>query len=391
MIHGMEDDEEQGAPPPSQAQPQAQTQAKATKAKYPCLRCKKNVAKTSKSVRCGTCQLWVHAECENISSELYNILAHPERFGGSVSWTCDCCLASNAEIRQVVKAYTEKIKEVEARITGTEEGLKDLGKKVEKMDEKLNKRDENVDRKIQKGDREVFEEMREREVRRMNVVLYRVPELDDERATGSERIEWDKRQCSKIFHAIDLRLKEDDIKFCRRVGERGEDNRPLLVGLFSEADKDRVLRYARKLESTKHKEVAICQDLTRRQREEEADLKKEADKRNEHLSEEDKSKNLKWTVVGARGEKRLIKTTVREFHSNRQEWPRGGGRGMRSRGTGALRGREGRTSEDPRYRREEPRAAATAAEAAATVRDTRRRMRSEDSEESDAMSPPRKR
>ena len=58
-----------------------QTQKGQAKAKFPCLRCKKNVAKNSKSVRCASCQLWVHIECEGISNELYNFLAHPEKFG----------------------------------------------------------------------------------------------------------------------------------------------------------------------------------------------------------------------------------------------------------------------------------------------------------------------
>ncbi len=44
-------------------------------------------------------------------------------------------------------------------------------------------------------------------------------------------------------------------------------------------------------------------------------MKVEADDRNENLTEDDLSKNLRWAVVGARGERRLIKTKAR----NRQE------------------------------------------------------------------------
>jgi len=373
-----------GALPSSQTQ--GLTQAKATKAKYPCLRCKKNVTKNSKSVRCGTCQFWVHTECENISAELYSILAHPEKFGGAISWTCESCLASSARIEQTVKAYTDKIREIEARVTGTEDGIRDLGKKMEKMDEKISKKEENVDKKIQKGEKGILEEMREREVRRMNLMIYRVPELDDDRATGMERIDFDKKQCSKIFHAIEVRLKEDDIKFCRRVGERGEESRPLLVGLYSEADKDRVLRYARKLEHTRYKEVAICQDLTKKQRDEELDLKREAEKRNEDLNEEDKAKNLRWAVVGARGEKRLIKTTARD-NSNRQDGHQRRG-GARGRGGGRTRGEASGGWEEPRQRRERSK---PMEESTGMGRDNRRRMRSEDSEDSEDRSPPRKR
>jgi hypothetical protein len=48
------------------------------------------------------------------------------------------------------------------------------------------------------------------------------------------------------------------------------------------------------------------------QREEEKEMKKEADRRNTQLAEQDKAKNLQWMVVGARGEKRIIKAVPRE-------------------------------------------------------------------------------
>ena len=40
-------------------------------------------------------------------------------------------------------------------------------------------------------------------------------------------------------------------------------------------------------------------------------MKKEMEKRNEKLTPEDRQKNLAWAVVGTKGEKRLVKTTVR--------------------------------------------------------------------------------
>ncbi len=46
---------------------------------------------------------------------------------------------------------------------------------------------------------------------------------------------------------------------------------------------------------------------------------KEAEARNEQMSEADKSKNLHWLVVGARGEKRLIKSIRREQEGGREE------------------------------------------------------------------------
>ena len=177
----MADTEDEMQPPTSQAQPQAK---KGPKAKFPCIRCKNNVAKNSKSVRCGTCLLWVHTECEKMEPELYNILAHPERFG-AITWTCDSCVANNARIEQVVKAYTEKMKNLEERLVSNEQTVKDLDKKVSRIDDKLKEREENVGKAVKKSELNIFDEFRERDVRKRNIVLYRVAEHENERATGA--------------------------------------------------------------------------------------------------------------------------------------------------------------------------------------------------------------
>jgi hypothetical protein len=75
------------------------------KGKYPCIRCKKNVTKTSKSVKCACCELWVHVECEQISPELFTILSNPERFGGNVMWNCDSCTSSVSRLHLIVGQY----------------------------------------------------------------------------------------------------------------------------------------------------------------------------------------------------------------------------------------------------------------------------------------------
>ena len=53
-------------------------------------------------------------------------------------------------------------------------------------------------------------------------------------------------------------------------------------------------------------DIGVLPDLTLEQR------KDEADRRNGHLTADDKAKNLSWAVVGKRGEKRLLKGVERE-------------------------------------------------------------------------------
>ncbi len=193
----------------------------------------------------------------------------------------------------------------------------------------------------------IYDEMRERETRRLNVVFHGVGEKESEEGdTGKDRAEWDKKSCGNIFAALKLDMTEEALKFCRRLGEKGENPRPLLAGFHTGMERSKLLRNARNLEKTAFKNVNVSADLTKKQRDEEKDMWKEAENRNENLSESDRSKNLQWLVVGARGEKRLVKSTPREPVGGEREWRgrrgtiRGGTiRGGTTRGSGTQRGR----------------------------------------------------
>jgi hypothetical protein len=89
----------------------------------------------------------------------------------------------------------------------------------------------------------------------------------------------------------------------------------------------------------RYSDVNVLPDLKKRQRDEEAELKKEAERRNRSLTETDMSKNLHWVVVGARGERRLTKEKVdsERSYQARGGTARGGARG--GRGVALSRGR----------------------------------------------------
>jgi hypothetical protein len=136
-------------------------------------------------------------------------------------------------------------------------------------------------------------------------------------------------------------MEEDTVRFCRRVGEKKEEPRPLVCGFWDEKDRNKVLRNAWKLEGTDFENVSICPDLTRKQREEEADMRKEADRRNaEELTDEDQAKNLRWAAVGDCGQRFLVKTTARELRIEGRGGRRTGERQPRPTAP-ATRGRRG--------------------------------------------------
>ena len=173
------------------------------------------------------------------------------------------------------------------------------------------------------------EELRERKSRRLNLVLHGVPEPGPETTNPRDRIEMDKGECEKIFGGMRVRTRRQQIRFCRRVGERGLDPRPIVIGLNSEEERRHILERSRELRHTLYESVTIVPDLTKSQRQRETRLRVEADRRNQELSGEDIERNLKWIVVGSRGEKRLIKGTDRKEQGHGQGGP--GGRGGRGR------------------------------------------------------------
>jgi hypothetical protein len=102
-----------------------------------------------------------------------------------------------------------------------------------------------------------------------------------------------------------------------------------------------LLRYTKHLAETEYEDVSIMPDLTKRQRQEEANMNEEANRRNEEeLTEDDMAKNLIWKVIGQRGEKRLVKGYNR--NAARGGRGRGSGRGYRNARAGrVVRGMRG--------------------------------------------------
>jgi hypothetical protein len=182
-----------------------------------------------------------------------------------------------------------------------------------KMEESDNKTEESM-----------YEEMRAREAIKRNVILHGVRNPDSK--TDKERMEADISECEKIFKATKASAKRRDIRFCRRIGEKGQEKRPLLVGMTSELIKTELLDSARELQHS-----SIGPDQTRKQRQAEKKLAEVAEKKNrEELTAEDVSNNLKWTAVGRKGEKNC-EGTARENtwgeSSNSQPLGQGRGRG----------------------------------------------------------------
>jgi hypothetical protein len=263
---------------------------------------------------------------------------------GLAYWACRPCIVYAQGITKRVQEIEKRLETVEERTKMTVENVGKLEQRVEKIGGQQDKMGEKLDRKIEQSENRIFEELRERDAKKLNIIMHGVKEAAGGERSGERRAAWDMEKIVEVFVFLELGLTEEDVKFCRRVGERGEAPRALVVGFHTEAARGQILRYAKYLAETDYEHISILPDLTRRQRLEESNMDEEVRRRNEEeLTEDDVAKNLCWKVVGQRGEKRMIKGYSRGaggHGAGTRAGTRGRGR-WTARGGGGARGRAG--------------------------------------------------
>ena len=156
--------------------------------------------------------------------------------------------------------------------------------------------------------RQLLEE-KEIEARKNNIILYRVPESEEQepQARQSEDKRFVKVMCTE---ALGIQLQDDEVLKLFRLGRRTENSalaRPLLVTFKEQRIKEEVLSNVRLLggSGSKYRTVGISQDLTPRQREESKQMKEEATR--QLLSEGEQPENYKIFVSHRGTVPKLIK------------------------------------------------------------------------------------
>ena len=299
--------------------------------KSTCVGCKKKFTKSDYCVLCGMCNFWYHKTCAGMSEDVYKCVDQHFKDHGYTFWNCQPCASYAKGITARMRELEGRLEEVERCQDKQEDRMKEMDGRVKKVEGSVDKLASKIDNVAENSGGNVFQELRERHVRRYNVVFYGVGEAEGDRPTVEEKREWDAKSCQNVFDALNLRLKASSLRYLRRIGEKGDKPRPLLVGMRSTEDKELLLDNAKFLRDTHMSTVGISKDLTPQEIREEKEMEREAESRNKELSQEDRAKNLKWLVVGQKGEKRLIKTTEKSGPTSRH-MSRGGhaSRGHRS-------------------------------------------------------------
>lgn len=286
---------------------------------------------------CQVCEEYTHPDCSGISKDLLKYLLDETNSGNCISWTCAHCKKVGLVLNNKVKALNKEFQEMKNTMQTLKNDHSDLKKDVisVKTDCEENRRRIISSSKSVKND--IFSEIREREERKLNVIIYGVPEAGED-VVGKDRKMFDHEWIQDVANAVNVNLKDTDVKFLKRLGEKKDENqdpRPILIGLKNAQTKGDLVSKSRYLKDGEFDGIHIVPDLTKQQREEEAELTKEMHKRNAEL---DSDLNSEWRLVGLKGEKRLVLSRIQERNQSYRGRGQGQSRGQRTRGS-TVRGR----------------------------------------------------
>ena len=144
-----------------------------------------------------------------------------------------------------------------------------------------------------------------RERKRNNVIIFGLPEVGN-----------DVVLIHSLFQDLESPCNAEDIRGIYRVGKQSDDKkRPVVIRFVHGGIKNGILSLANQLKwNQKWKGVVITHDLTKNEyleeKQRETQLKKDAEERNDRLTESEK-KSSQWKVIGGRGRRHIALLPIR--------------------------------------------------------------------------------
>ena len=242
--------------------------------KWTCLQCERVVdEEMDETIECGLCKKWCHRKCSKLNDAKYKYL---QEGGDEILWSCQKCRESDSvdtgrtRLEAKLDSMMEMMERMMRRVCELEEG------KSEKCIREM------IDESVKKEVQEAMNEEREREKRKLNVILVNVPESEGENA--EERKKADLERVREIVGKV-ADVEKEDIGDPVRLGARmiGKESKPrmLRVTMRNEEARKKVLMNARRLNEGVEfrKRVYINPDRTEGERRQFRELKEELERR----------------------------------------------------------------------------------------------------------------
>ena len=153
--------------------------------KQTCVGCKKKFTKSDYCVICGMCNYWYHKACAGMSDEVYKCVEAYCKDNSLTFWNCMPCST-------YAKGITARMRELEGRLEAVEkhqdeqdEELNLVNKRVDSTNKEVRRQEKKID-EAQAGT-SVITELRERRIRRKNIILYGIPEASEDASTDEKK------------------------------------------------------------------------------------------------------------------------------------------------------------------------------------------------------------
>ena len=259
-------------------------------------------------------------------AEVFECIDKMRKLTGNHCWACDSCQSAMSKVNT-------RIVEIEQRMTTVEQSVTINSTTIDKIDSKVDKTAADVEKlkddmkkvnesSTSSSSESVFEEIRNRKAKENNIIVHGLPEPARDIKKVEDRINADKDSLSDVMKTIKVKFNSTkDVKFMHRIGEANKDKddsradqtkpRPLLVGFRAIDKKTEVLNNARHLKNSKHEKLSIIPDLTKQQRQEDADLRHKANELNTAMDDAE-SENYEHVVIGQRGQRVLVRRRKRQ-------------------------------------------------------------------------------
>ena len=245
-----------------------------------------------KALQCDCCNFWHHIGCVGIDMKFYRLLDNNKING--IRWYCRKCDKGMENLKKMITTVQERQEKTESRLAQLESEAKEtkgLKERVEELEKSFKETQAQTttatgtpqnttyammaasDNKpiFTKSDREIVsesvEELREREKRKHNILLYNVPEstADDVEA----RKEHDLTKVDEVLDTLDLKGRVTITKPVRlaksKIPEHADKPRPLRVTLTDDSKRKEILQRAKNLDERKKsrmKNIFLKRDLT---------------------------------------------------------------------------------------------------------------------------------
>lgn len=265
-----------------------------------CGQCKSKVAKKEQSVNCDACGGCFHCTCVNVSEDLFETLKSAPN---GLRWFCEPCDKGVMKLLKDFSTCDERVVKPEIDIKIIKEGLDSqtehlelIQKSIADLQSTLQTHLEEerpskvlwsdivgtqVDKRIGIVQSEVKElhntirenkeqasEEKDREARKSNIVIHRLPEgiVNDHNVKKQEDLDFVRALLNDV---LAIGCAPEDVKRLVRLGKAGTSARPLLVEFSTPSIRNLVLESLGKLRSAdeKYRVLSIVPDRTMKERE----------------------------------------------------------------------------------------------------------------------------